>query len=206
MKALCIFAHPDDEVLFGWPVLQDRSNERAVLVISDNAQGYGDRSVKSFYELGRQEGWQTWCLGMASEFYRLPFRRAQIILPNVIRQVRSHIMEKIDGFKPDVIFTHNPIGEYGHGDHRLTFELVCTTPDISRVLFTDICIKNGCHGDYDKIPDYLWGCTEFFQNLRNEAKMDLEFFERCRAVYQNNQAWSWHGDVAVQCGVYEILI
>lgn len=210
MKVLCVFAHPDDEVLWGWPLLQDARNQRGVLAISDNRRLdnplWGDRSVQAFHELGKQEGWFTFCGGMPAEFYRLPFRRAPVTLPDTVARIRQLIDKIVADFKPDIVFTHNPIGEYGHADHRLVFELVCTTPAVRQVQFTDICIKNECHVSYKRIPDYLWECTVFFQNRKYEAKVDMYFFERCRAVYQKHNAWTWNHGIAVETGICEMMI
>lgn len=204
MRVLCVVAHPDDEVLWCWPALQDVQYDRAVLAVCDNKQTYGENSLNAFYGLGKVMGWETCCLHKPSEFYRLPYRRSSYNLPDAVASVRADIKNKIDVWRPDIIMTHNPFGEYGHGDHRLTAELVYSSGFEGPIWITDICIKNKCHVSYEAIPAYLKG--SFYSRLVKVEKLNLVFFKTAAQIYQNQNAWSWHDSVAAQCGVYEVAI
>jgi len=199
MKILAILAHPDDEVLWGWPVMQDENIERELLVISDNHNGYGDRSRMACSEIWTN---QTRILCRLSGFYRLPFRNAILTLPITTEAIRMHIELHIRAVQPDYIFTHNPIGEYGHGDHRLLFELVCVHPAVKKVLFTDICLYNKCHVGYNEIPKHIRDA--YYREVRGEYELDMEWFNRCKQVYQRHRAWSWKGEPVRKCKLYEL--
>lgn len=203
MRILAIVAHPDDEVLWAWPVMQNPQYERAVLCISDNSQKYSWRSKYALLDLAEQENWPAWCGDLPSGFSRLPFRDARDILPDKVAQIRLLIAKVILDFKPDMLFTHNPVGEYGHSDHRLIAELVYGCEFAGPVWVSDICIWNRCHVSYERMPKFI--VEAFYRRPVGNIQLDGDFLGRCSTVYRKYSAWSW-GDnpVAHACGMYEI--
>lgn len=201
MKALGILAHPDDEIIFGWPVFQNRDIERHLLTISHNANTYGKRSMDALREVCLCENINLieWP-GIDNMFYRLPDRYARFCLIDAVKKIKNVFSKSLADVKPDFIFTHNPMGEYGHGDHKLLFELIASFAGTIR--FTDICIKTNDHISYREIPKVF---KRYFTNQCYVAQRDDIFYDRCQEIYKKYASWSWPlGRGGPQVGVWQI--
>lgn len=202
-KILFIAAHPDDEILWFWPLLQDSHNKRGVLCISDNSQKYGQCSKTAFLDVAEQENWQAWCGDIPSGFSRLSPRYVDVTLTKQVAKIYHQIYDALDKFKPNIIFTHNPVGEYSHTDHKLVAELVYTVDYEAPIWFTDICLWNKCHVSYPRIPPYI--LRAFYKKHIRNSKMNKSFFERCSKIYRKYSAWSWGNEIVSQCQIFELL-
>ena len=51
MKVLMVFAHPDDEIIFGWPIFQDPTIEKELIMVTSdfNIQPDNNTHIESFY-------------------------------------------------------------------------------------------------------------------------------------------------------------
>src|SRR5277367_2819350 len=99
-----LIAHPDDEALFCWPVL-DRV-KRIVCASSDrfNAERQWCRERGDcLRDVGKLLGAEIVCLDHSSEFYRLPTRTGELKL------LAQTLMDQLRG--EEIIFTHNAWGE-----------------------------------------------------------------------------------------------
>jgi LmbE family N-acetylglucosaminyl deacetylase len=136
-----VMAHPDDEVIFGWPIFHTGGFDEVVLLtLADNSGKRGKAPVEALSEVcDVNEVGLIDCPRQDSNFYRLPPRGVGLTLPKVRDDMIQLLANVIATEEPDYIFTHNPMGEYGHGDHRFVFNLVSMfrTP----LLLTDICFK-----------------------------------------------------------------
>lgn len=75
----------------------------------------------------------------------------------------------------ELIYTHNPWGEYNHADHILVHNAVRKV------------VKN--------VPIYCFnGITPTIPYKTTLEAMDLEFFRKVRALYQSERVWTWSGD------------
>lgn len=201
MKVLAVQAHPDDEVLWAWPVLQDKANERYLVTVSDNRRGYGKRSLEALREVCQAEDIMLCeCVMENSEFYRLPFRYAEYTLTNAILHIKAAIQRSIDIVKPNYIWTHNPVGEYGHGDHRLIFDIVASLD--KPILFSDICLLNSCHHSFNDIPGHVE--SAWYSTYNKEIELDMDFYGRCKAIYEKHKAWSWSYEPVKETSIYAI--
>lgn len=189
MKLLGVFAHPDDEVVVGWPLFQDPEIERYVWYASDNRAGYANRSVVACQQFCEAEKiTYVGCANEDSEFYRLPIRYKDHVLINAINKILLSLHQAIRMAQPDFIFTHNPIGEYGHGDHRLIFELVA---NFGRpTLFTDKCSLTHCHLSYGEMPRYVKDAYYRFPYC-DPLEVNNPFYTRGIQAYKQYSAWSW---------------
>lgn len=189
MKVLCVFAHPDDELIWGWPIIQDLEITRCLITISDNHPGY-THARNALEEVCSKNGIHLIdCLNYPSEFYRLPTRYENLTLPMLVENVKGKIQTAIADFVPDYIFTHNPFGEYGHGDHRLVFNIVSSFIETVPILFSDACQWNRCHLSFEQIPPRIR--QAYFSNCLERYRVNHSWFDIHSLIYKNHNAWSW---------------
>jgi len=189
-KILCIFAHPDDEIIFGWPIMQNPNFNRSLIICAGKQKGRN-----ALHEVCIKENINLVdTLKLPNTFYALPFRRAEIKLKDVLKIINDAITKELCINKYDFIFTHNPVGEYGHGDHRLIFELITQHPLTQNVLVTNIIEQDAgkCHRNDGKIPDYIKKIYYDPAEKLCEVELDRSFYLRNQNIYEQNQAWTWH--------------
>lgn len=196
MKVLCVFAHPDDELIWGWPILQDTEIERHLITVSDNHTGYGGRAREALQEVCNSAGVHlVECMGFPSEYYRLPIRNDQFTLSMLTTKVILTIQEALLRIQPDFILTHNPFGEYGHGDHRLLFNIVTSFIEGLPIVFTDACQWNKCHVSFNKIPPRI--LKAYFSQPLERYRLNHSWLDIHSLFYKNHNAWSWGEDHVV---------
>jgi LmbE family N-acetylglucosaminyl deacetylase len=204
-KILGIFCHPDDEVLFGWPIFQSEEYKKYLIILCDDSTRNRQNRLPALKGVCKSENINlVECLSEDNNFYALPTRRAVNLLTNSVDRINRTISKFVDVIKPDYIFTHNPVGEYGHGSHRLCFELVSQHPLVKNILFTDICQKSN-HRSSDRIPLSVinayyrerFAISSYFEN-----KLDINFYNRCKAIYDKYNAWTWNHEPVTNCNLY----
>jgi len=189
MKVLGIFAHPDDEVIWGWPIMQDNTIEKYLIIVSNNRPGY-DSARAALEEVCKLTDIHfVACLNLPSEFYRLPTRYETFTLPMAIQRIVRTVNNALSEISPDYIITHNPFGEYGHGDHRLVFNVITSFINEIDIVFTDACQSNKCHLSFDEIPMRIWEI--YFLDRMDEYKLDKSWLDVCSSIYKKHKAWSW---------------
>ena len=99
-KILMLFAHPDDEIIFGWPVLQDNTLQKELLICSSDLnnpkrQKYSHRK-EALFRLAHNLNIKCTCLDYDSEFYRLETRRESF------SKMCAHVLTEINRINPDV--------------------------------------------------------------------------------------------------------
>ena len=203
-KVLGIFCHPDDEVLFGWPIFQSDEYEKHLVICCDDSLRNRPGRKKALQEVCKQENINlVSCLSEDNNFYALPTRRADYLLTDAINRINVQIEKAIIKTNPDFIFTHSPVGEYGHGSHRLLFEIVSQHPLVKNLLITDICEESN-HRSSKEIPKFIWD-RFYSENLwRENAILDEGFYLRCRAAYNSYNSWTWCKDPIPLCNLYSV--
>ena len=171
--------------------MQDKEIEKHLLVVSDNSQGYDDRALAALGDVCEAAEINLFsCLDIPAEFYRLPTRYELITLPMIIQKIQDIIDAAVQFSIPDFIITHNPFGEYGHGDHRLIFNIVSTyLVPFYEVRFTDICQFNKCHLSQKEISPSER--QAYFRNSVGSYVLNKEWFAKLRKIYTEHGAWSW---------------
>jgi hypothetical protein len=196
-----IQAHCDDEVIFGWPIIQEVGKHEVYLL----TLAYNEKYPKAGLALDEVCKANKINLLTSSRentnFYRLPPRYSDLTLPHIITKFNSNIEKAIIMTEPDYIFTHNPMGEYGHGDHRFVFNMVSMfdTP----LMLTDICFSNHCHLSSNTTPDIY---EDFFYSattIQEFCRLNVDWYNRMKLIYEKHKAWSWGGHNAVtECNLY----
>lgn len=191
-KVLGIFCHPDDEILFGWPIFQSNEYEKYLIILCDDSTRNRLNRLQALKEVCRNENINlVECLAEDNNFYALPTRRAVNLLTHSIERIEKTITKFIDQIQPNYVFTHNPIGEYGHGSHRLCFEIVSQSPKVERLIFTDICQKSN-HRSSKVIPFSVRDAYYQEQFEIEPSQLDRKFYERTKAIYDKHNAWTWN--------------
>jgi len=202
-----VMAHPDDEVIFGWPILQDTRFTVSILFCSTDQNNierkHGSNRIDALSALSLQLGIKVFCFPYSSEFYRLETRRGA--LKEFIREVGERISEIVDSEDIDFIFSHNPYGEYGNLDHILINHIsmaygekpLVYTDMIQEVNWSPIkAIKHGYarlyYADTDKLVEK---CT-----------LNNGFYEMCREFYIERKAWTWSYDPIKECALYGRIV
>lgn len=173
-----LIAHPDDEILFMWPVLYRA--KRIICASSDEnnpVRGWCRERKSCLEKIGRLIGAEVICLDYDSEFYRLDVRSGQL----------KNFMNKIMDFLDEPLFTHNAHGEYGNIDHILcnrAAKLAGIKPNT-----TDISVET----DWMPIRSGL--------KYNNRRTFPPELFNELSSVYKKKNCWTWSFPPVLECGI-----
>ena len=225
MKVLIFMAHADDEIIFGWPIFQDPAFEKHVFICSSDLNNpdrkrYAGRKF-ALIDVCKEFDIPVTCLDHPSDFYRLPsrlesmrkFRRRQrrrrlLLQPSEerapdppLRMLQQELAHELRTREYDYVFTHNPVGEYGHMDHRFVFQTVlefATKP----VLFTDIVLETNWPG-HAELPPRIRDL--YYTNLfRADCKLDESVYAKCESIYREQRVWTWARDPVKTCNVWQL--
>jgi len=192
-----VMAHPDDEVIFGWPILQDPLLEKRVLFCSTDENNPDRRWCSHRVGVARSflssMGIEMESMPYSSKFYRLDARSGKLgrFCKQLIGSINEHDF--------DVVFSHNPVGEYGHLDHVLTHVIVRSMG--LPVWTTDIVVQS----DWLSFPSlsqarhWCSGCETV-----GERENDLECYEAARRVYDKSGVWTWNMEPVQRCRILRI--
>lgn len=197
-KVLMVLAHCDDELVCGWPILQNPNIEKQLLIISsdeENSERHWCRHRKHVtLDLSKSLGIDARVLHYDSDFYRLDHRSGKLA------NLEEHILKAIDGFSFDYIFTHNPHGEYGHSDHKLISSLLLRATRWPLII-TDIHYR----ADWTRVdsdsPRYI---ETFYRNRFATVEIDQSFYRKIMRFYETRGAWTWSQEPVGVAGLYLI--
>lgn len=210
-----VMAHPDDEIIFGWPILQDNNIDKKILICSSDfnnpERAWCKNRKQALYEIGSFVGSEeTICLDYNSEFYRQPTRPIPGNAPEADGMVAGHwrnmctdFVEHINRMSGDcdAIFTHNPYGEYGHIDHLLLFDLIIKNID-KPLLITDIR-QNSNWSHVTRKSDRIESMY-YHSLMKKDCKLDKILLNFCQLKYESLNAWTWNKPVVDTCNLYKI--
>lgn len=211
---LVVLAHPDDEIIFGWPIMQDLSIKKSLLVCSSDLNNPQRRHVKDRkYVLEevckRLQITDFECFDYPSEFYRLETRKES--LKNMLDKVSHYIRKRTSNYLPPttnkalnkvrqhmpLVFTHNAFGDYGNLDHRL-INYICTG-SARHIMFTDIRQKsNWLPMQFNPgLPERL-----FFRHPIMDCELNMDFYNEMKALYTEKKCWTWSLPPVQKCRMY----
>jgi len=198
-KILILIAHPDDEIIFCWPIFQDNSIEKTILIISSDI-------YNSNYKIDRITPLKINCdrnntklisLNYDSDFYRIEGWGKTLY-----KQLHYFVKKKLDELNYDFLMTHNPFGEYGHPDHSLCFNLSLLYSK-SPILYTDIITKYPDNWGYNNSDNFKR--IYYKDDMKvGEYKLDEDFYDSCLTEYRKFNKWIWDFEPIKNCNLYKI--
>jgi hypothetical protein len=205
ITVVTVLAHPDDEIIFGWPIMQEPAIKKKLIICSSDLHNPLRKSVShrkhSLEEVcKRLQITDLTCLDYPSEFYHLESRRGS--LSRFIEHVRDIIRDKMVNETKFVLYTHNILGEYGHMDHKLIHSIVLNLS--TRMLYTDILLQSNWLPDKTSFSSLVTQLYFGKENLLKEVSLNLEWYTEFKTIYQLNGCWTWDKPPVTNCGVYLI--
>jgi LmbE family N-acetylglucosaminyl deacetylase len=197
-RVLMFFAHCDDELVCGWPILQNPSIQKS-LIIASSDRNNTDRiwcSHRKFVtlDLCKQLNIEATVLDLNSDFYRTSSRNGG--LASVERLFLSEVANK----NFDYIFTHNPFGEYGHLDHIYISNLLLRSLE-EPIIFSDI----------EMLCDWTSGIPQsgryrrlYYSNKIDSVKLDQGFYRKVEFFYRTRNVWTWARKPSETVSLYRV--
>ncbi len=185
MKVLSIFAHPDDEVIFGWPLFQKPLITKHLICVSGNEKRLA--CLDKISNIGNFS-WET--LGLPDGN-----------ISNCSDELSKSLNKKINDFKPDLVFTHNPHGEYQHPDHVSIFSVLYNLDCTENLLITDMrasCLSKK-HNIPSTSPDIPKDELRYYLKILCQIEIDIDFYHSCKEIYSLKQVWTWDREPIKKC-------
>ena len=129
VKPLLLVAHPDDCVIFGWPIIRkyNTAKWKIAYMTYDDATPRG-AEIKNFW---KHEDVEVDFCGVEDNYIDLENKKIvsfdkNIVADKLIAMTQGH----------DLIVTHGPSGEYGHPHHIFVNEVISKL-NVPQIYFSD---------------------------------------------------------------------
>ncbi len=180
MEKLCVvIAHPDDEIIFGWMVLQMAS--KIIACVSDatrmdTLERWDGRRRHAFEEIGESLKIPAICMGFNSNF-------SETITDIEAERIKAFLEYETRDMD---IFTHNEWGEYDHPDHIFLHKVVKSFK--KEFYCSDLDARHN-----RKLPGEGKPC-----------RIDKDFATGCRNIYRKHKCFTWSKDFIPEANLYKI--
>ena len=197
-KVLMVLAHCDDELVCGWPILQNPAIDKSVLIVSsdeDNKDRHWCRHRKHVtLDLCKSLGIDVRVLSYNSDFYRLDHRSGELAT------LEEEVLKAVNDFSFDHLFTHNPHGEYGHSDHKLLSSLMLRAARTPLVI-SDIHYR----ADWTRVDPVSPRYAEtFYRNRIATVELEQGFYRKIMRYYETRGVWTWSQEPVTTANLYRL--
>lgn len=191
-----IVAHPDDEILFFSSIVN--LAEKIVICFEGSSSTEVTEGRKSLFLHYPYKNIELLGLIEADVYDALSFSNRQIIREGI--SVEKNADEYLKNFdklliklrailnKGDLVFTHNPWGEYGHPEHIQVFAAV-------RTLSAELDLKVYVNG---YVSDKTFGLMSNRYNILSSESFlknpNSELGQNIKNLYIENNCWTWSND------------
>lgn len=191
-----VVAHPDDEILFFSSKLDDASEViicfsecKDKIVSAGRRQFIAGCDIKKFTFLKIREAdchnIRNWDKPRHSEWglkVRDNIEKYAENFSELLCQLRSKLG------RGDVVFTHNPWGDYGHEEHVQVFKvLLQLREELDLQLYVSGYVSNRSHKLMEQNFHYLNATPVFAETNRALATELMQ-------LYKNTNCWTWHNE------------
>ena len=197
-RVLMVLAHCDDELVCGWPILQNPAVNKSLIIISSDRNNSTRQwcSHRKFVtqDLSKLLGINVCILDYDSDFYKLNHRNGGLA------RLEHNILKAVANYSFDYLFTHNPYGEYGHLDHIFLSNLMVRSID-TQLMISDITLRS----DWTQVePQSARYAEMFYRNLLETVDLDRSFYRKVMRFYETRGAWTWFQDPSDQARLFLI--
>lgn len=177
-RILGVFAHREDFVCFGWPIFQNKEVKRSLLVCTND----GYEPISEVCEKEDIRWFAT--VGLDNRF-------SYMGEGSRLREHHLMLMEAIGSAialtKPDFIFTHNPMGEYGHYDHTMIFRLLYNYFPERRLIISDIMANSTYTVQVREVPRLY---KHLYRDQICSVEADHEWYKRNGDIFKKHNLWT----------------
>jgi LmbE family N-acetylglucosaminyl deacetylase len=197
-RILMVFAHCDDELVCGWPILQNPKIAKSLIIATS------DRfNSKRIWCGHRQYVTQDLSKMLGIKFRALNYDSGLIHLNNrdgSLLEAERAILSAVHDFEFDYIFTHNPHGEYGHLDHVFLSNLLFRSIK-SPLLITDITMES----DWTEIkPTTDRYSRTYYHTQVSTVNLNSDFYRKVVNYYKSRKVWTWSQEPAPSANIFLI--
>ena len=196
MKSAIVVAHPDDEILFFSSVIE--AVDEIIICFgpsSSNAVSDGRKRLQGRYPLKNIE----WLNIQESNVFRsanwnspklndygIDVTKNKDHYEKNFRYLAELFKQKLSSF--DVVYTHNPWGEYGHEEHISVFRAVCVATKSTK---TSVFVSGYLSDRSKKVFDIQKAVLDSDVIV---GSTPTNLCESIKRLYIENNCWTWHDD------------
>jgi hypothetical protein len=180
IKSLLVVAHPDDETIFcgGTMLYFPKWKWQVVYMTKGNGNAPNEEFEKAMLAFKKNGVDITSYKSLGQEKLK---KGASEEEKTTLESKWKEALDK-QGFSPDIIFTHNEKGEYGHEDHKLLNKVV---REYSSNVWEFICPGAS-------------NCSQPYKERIKVVPLTGEILKTKTSIFNNNytsQLYNWRGDL-----------